>query len=219
MGFSNSFPEFLLSLFINQTPDTIFETPDGTNGISDATNGTWDEAFETSDAINQASDRTNDAWDGVNQASDEANEASNASSDASDGTNEASDAINQAWFMTNDAWDEANQASDTAGKSQKVVKTRFLPDLARQMGKTRQFWCAMGERWRATAVQDAGALADGERTARSVLECASPLALWTSATAKTATGTGALPSNVPVGGRVQTPANGSLGWTNGAKDV
>ena len=34
---------------------------------------------------------------------------------------------------------------------------------------------------------------------------------------KTATGTGALPGNVPVGSRVQTPANGSLGWTNGAK--
>jgi len=41
-------------------------------------------------------------------------------------------------------------------------------------------------------------------------------ALWAGATPKTATGTGALPSNVPVGGRVQTPANGSLGWTNGA---
>ena len=36
---------------------------------------------------------------------------------------------------------------------------------------------------------------------------------------KTATGTGALPSQVPVGGRAQAPANGSLGWTNGAKDV
>ena len=39
------------------------------------------------------------------------------------------------------------------------------------------------------------------------------------ATPKTATGTGALPGNVPVGGRAQAPANGSLGWTNGAKGV
>jgi len=37
------------------------------------------------------------------------------------------------------------------------------------------------------------------------------------ATPKTATGTGALPGNVPVGGRAPAPANGSLGWTNGAK--
>ena len=37
------------------------------------------------------------------------------------------------------------------------------------------------------------------------------------ATPKTATGTGALPSQVPVGGRAPAPANGSLGWTNGAK--
>ena len=35
-----------------------------------------------------------------------------------------------------------------------------------------------GKRWRATAVQDAGALADDDRTARSVLDCASPLALF-----------------------------------------
>ena len=35
------------------------------------------------------------------------------------------------------------------------------------------------------------------------------------ATPKTATGTGALPSKVPVGGRAPAPANGSLGWTNG----
>jgi hypothetical protein len=39
------------------------------------------------------------------------------------------------------------------------------------------------------------------------------------ATPETATGTGALPSNVPVGGRAQAPANGSLGWTNGARGV
>ena len=31
---------------------------------------------------------------------------------------------------------------------------------------------------------------------------------------KTATGTGALPSNVPIGGRAPAPANGSLEWTN-----
>jgi hypothetical protein len=62
MGFSNSFPEFLLSLFINQIPDASFESPDGTNGVPDATN-------QTSDATNEASDGTNDAWDGVNQAS------------------------------------------------------------------------------------------------------------------------------------------------------
>ena len=101
----------------------------------------------------------------------------------------------------------------------KWQKTRFLSDLAGQTGKTRQFWCAMGERWRATAVQDAGALADDYGTARSVLECASPLALWAGATPETATGTGALPSNVPVGGRAPAPANGSLGWTNRAKGV
>jgi hypothetical protein len=34
------------------------------------------------------------------------------------------------------------------------------------------------------------------------------------ATPKTATGTGALPSQVPVGGRAPAPANGSLRWTN-----
>src|ERR1039458_6113325 len=36
----------------------------------------------------------------------------------------------------------------------------------------------MKKRWRATAVQDAGALTDDHRIARSVLDCASPLALW-----------------------------------------
>jgi len=39
------------------------------------------------------------------------------------------------------------------------------------------------------------------------------------ATPKTATGTGALPGKVPIGGRAQAPANGSLGWTNGAIGV
>jgi len=39
------------------------------------------------------------------------------------------------------------------------------------------------------------------------------------ATPETATGTGALPGKVPVGGRAPAPANGSLGWTNGAKGV
>ncbi|HEY4417844.1 MAG TPA: hypothetical protein VGO57_19285, partial [Verrucomicrobiae bacterium] len=34
------------------------------------------------------------------------------------------------------------------------------------------------KRWRAAALQDAAALSEGSRTARSVLECASPLALW-----------------------------------------
>jgi hypothetical protein len=34
------------------------------------------------------------------------------------------------------------------------------------------------KRRRAAAVHDAGAFADGSRTARSVLDCASPLALW-----------------------------------------
>ena len=34
------------------------------------------------------------------------------------------------------------------------------------------------KRWRATAVQDAGAFPDASRNARSVLECATPLALW-----------------------------------------
>ena len=33
------------------------------------------------------------------------------------------------------------------------------------------------------------------------------------------TGTGARPGNVPIGGRAQAPANGSLGWTNGAMGV
>jgi hypothetical protein len=36
----------------------------------------------------------------------------------------------------------------------------------------------VGKRRRAAAVQNAGANASGARTARSVLECASPLALW-----------------------------------------
>lgn len=39
------------------------------------------------------------------------------------------------------------------------------------------------------------------------------------ATAKTATETGALPGRVPIGGRAQAPANGSLGWTNGSNGV
>jgi hypothetical protein len=34
------------------------------------------------------------------------------------------------------------------------------------------------KRWRATAVQDAGAFHDDSQTPRSVMECASPLALW-----------------------------------------
>jgi hypothetical protein len=37
---------------------------------------------------------------------------------------------------------------------------------------------AVGKRRRAAAVQDAGALTEDARMARSVLECASPLALW-----------------------------------------
>jgi hypothetical protein len=37
------------------------------------------------------------------------------------------------------------------------------------------------------------------------------------ATPEKATGTGAPPGNAPVGGRAPAPANGSLGWTNGAK--
>jgi len=39
------------------------------------------------------------------------------------------------------------------------------------------------------------------------------------ATPETATGTGALPSNVPANGRAPAPAKGSLTWTNGAKGV
>jgi hypothetical protein len=37
------------------------------------------------------------------------------------------------------------------------------------------------------------------------------------ATPRMATGTGALPGKVPIGGRAQAPANGSLGWTNGER--
>jgi len=37
------------------------------------------------------------------------------------------------------------------------------------------------------------------------------------ATPETATGTGAHPGKVPVGGRAQAPANGSLRWTNAGK--
>ena len=37
---------------------------------------------------------------------------------------------------------------------------------------------AIRKRWRATAVRDAGAFASDPRTSRSVLECASPLALF-----------------------------------------
>src|ERR1035437_10988116 len=39
------------------------------------------------------------------------------------------------------------------------------------------------------------------------------------ATPKMATGTVALPSKDPIGGRAPAPAKGSLGWTNGAKGV
>jgi hypothetical protein len=38
-------------------------------------------------------------------------------------------------------------------------------------------------------------------------------------TPETATGTGARPGNVPIGGRAQAPANGSLRWTNRAMGV
>ena len=39
--------------------------------------------------------------------------------------------------------------------------------------------CALNrKRWRATAVQDAGAFSNGLRTSRNVLDCASPLALF-----------------------------------------
>ena len=38
------------------------------------------------------------------------------------------------------------------------------------------------KRWRATALQDAGARNDDAGQTRSVLECASPLALWAGGT-------------------------------------
>jgi len=41
-----------------------------------------------------------------------------------------------------------------------------------------RIWLRRGKAVGATALQNAGALTDDERTARSVLECASPLALW-----------------------------------------
>jgi len=90
------------------------------------------------------------------------------------------------------------------------------------------------KRWRATAVQNAGANADASQMARSVLECASPLALWNgtnvSAHSKAA-------FRIPQGQRValarrtklgddgnQMQADGNsfpvfiLGWTIGAID-
>jgi hypothetical protein len=46
----------------------------------------------------------------------------------------------------------------------------------------------VGKRRRAAAVQDAGAFFGGNRTSRSVLECASPLALWQVADDEAASG-------------------------------
>ena len=62
------------------------------------------------------------------------------------------------------------------------------------------------KRWRATALQDATAFTDGPRTARSVLECASPLALWggryftrstTNELMDALVGTGSMPNYLP----------------------
>jgi hypothetical protein len=47
--------------------------------------------------------------------------------------------------------------------------------------------------------------------------CSPAMQRFLGATPETATGTGTLPGKVPVGGRAPAPANGSLGWTNGAK--
>jgi hypothetical protein len=65
----------------------------------------------------------------------------------------------------------------------KAIKpTTKTPKSPQNVAKTVVFTVLDGfpiqKRWRATAVQDAGALAEDERTTRSVLECASPLALW-----------------------------------------
>ena len=60
------------------------------------------------------------------------------------------------------------------------------------------------KRWRATALQDAGALTDDHRAARSVVECTGPPALWAGATPETATGTGALPYSKLVGDDVRS---------------
>ena len=61
----------------------------------------------------------------------------------------------------------------------KFVTIKTPPPASIWDGRMRlNSWCAVEKRWRATALQNAGALTGDERTARSVLECASPLALW-----------------------------------------
>jgi hypothetical protein len=81
-----------------------------------------------------------------------------------------------------DFFRRAGSHGSTAGRMPAAtpVTGRFGVD---EWGKGRLNFCAgfvRGEkRWRATALQDAGALTEDHRIARSVLECASPLALWT----------------------------------------
>jgi len=60
---------------------------------------------------------------------------------------------------------------------------------------------------------------DVNQTLRVWLISSCPCGTKAGATPETTNGTGALPGKVPVGGRAQAPANGSLGWTNGAMAV
>jgi hypothetical protein len=61
-----------------------------------------------------------------------------------------------------------SETEDAAGTAAEAMKRRF---------PSRDIFSAGKKRWRATAVQDAGARLGDSRLARSVLECASPLAL------------------------------------------
>ena len=60
----------------------------------------------------------------------------------------------------------------------KTVKTAAFDAAGDKSGDWLLCDGAGEKRRRVAALQDAGALADRRRTARSVLECASPLALW-----------------------------------------
>jgi len=60
----------------------------------------------------------------------------------------------------------------------KAGKWRFLDSFHAGKCEWSEAICHQGKRWRATAPQNAGALADDERMRESVVECASPLALW-----------------------------------------
>ena len=152
--------------------------------MPDATN-------QTSDATNEASDGTNDAWDGVNQASDEANEASNV--------------INDASVVTNEAWNEANQVSVMARKPQKVTENATFSGYGGSSGQNQTVLASMvGTDRRAVPagafpVLASGISADPPGTGKRGPADGAARHPYHGATPKTATGTGALPSNDPAG--------------------